>query len=122
VSLRFASEVLPMKTLIRTCRSQDCQVEVPEAFGDGSICLEHYLAEATEKLDESKDSFLTGQGVDGEALDWLLAQVDFVVEAIGNDDLTLEEEQRSGLLQLLLAIANLNECIHHDSATLRAGR
>ena len=111
-----------MKTLIRTCRSGDCQVEVPEAFGDGSLCLQHYLEEATERLEESKESFRTGQGVDAEALDWLLAQVDFVVDVVGSEDLILYDEQRSQLLQLLLDIANLNECLHHAGAALRPRR
>jgi len=108
-----------MKTLIRTCRSQDCHSEAPEAFGDASLCLEHYVAEATQRLNAAKDSFGTGQGVDGETLDWLLAQVDLVVETIGDETLTLDEEQRSKLLEILLGIANLNECIHHSSARVR---
>jgi hypothetical protein len=111
-----------MKTLIRTCRSQDCQVEVPEAFGDGSLCLQHYLAEATLRLDAAKNRFSGGLGVDGDELDWLLAQVDFVVETIGDDNLTLDQDQRSELLELLLGIANLNECLHHSSATVRQRR
>ena len=53
----------------------------------------------------------TGQGVDAEAFDWLLAQVDFVVDVVGSEDLILSDEQRSQLLQLLLDIANLNEYI-----------
>ena len=108
-----------MKTLIRTCRSQDCQAEVPETFGDGSICIQHYVAEATFRLEAAKNSFSNGLGIDGDALDWLLAQVDFVVETIGDDNLTLDDYQRSELLELLLGIANLNECIHHSNATIR---
>lgn len=108
-----------MKTLIRTCTFQDCQTEVPEAFGDGSLCLQHYVAEATLRLDVAKDRFSGGLGVEGDALDWLLAQVDFVVETIGDDNLVLDDFQRSELLELLLGIANLNECIHHSSVSVR---
>jgi hypothetical protein len=111
-----------MNTLIHTCRSQDCHAEVPEAFGDGTICLQHYVAEATYRLETAKNRFGSGLGVDGEALDWLLAQVDFVVETIGSDNLTLDDFQRSELLELLLGVANLNECIHHSSAALRPRR
>lgn len=111
-----------MKTLLRTCGSQGCQVEVPEAFGAAILCPEHYVAEATQRLDAAKDTFLSGRGVDGETLDWLLAQVDCVVETIGDENLTLGEEQRSKLLELLLGIANLNECLHHSPATVRQGQ
>jgi hypothetical protein len=108
-----------MKTLTRTCNYQDCQTEVPEAFGDGTICLQHYVVEATMRLESAKNRFSSGLGVDGDSLDWLLAQVDFVVETIGDDNLTLNEFQRSELLELLLGIANFNECIHHPSARAR---
>lgn len=108
-----------MNTLIRTCGYQDCQTEVPEAFGDGSICLQHYVVEATMRLDAAKNRFSKGLGVDGDAMDWLLTQVDFVVETIGDDNLTLDDFQRSELLELLLGIANFNECIHHPSASVR---
>lgn len=108
-----------MKTLIRTCGFPDCKTEVPEGFGDGSLCLQHYVAEATLKLETAKNRFSSGLGVDGESMDWLLAQVDFIVETIGNEDLVLDDFQRSELLELLLGIANLNECIHHSDATVR---
>jgi hypothetical protein len=110
-----------MKTLIRTCHCQDCEVEVPESLGDNSLCLEHYMAEATQRLYETKDSFDCGQGVDRETFDWLLAQVDLIVEMIGNESLATSEDQRSKLLQLLLGIANLNECIHHPIVVARKG-
>ncbi|MBZ5641244.1 MAG: hypothetical protein LAO19_00645 [Acidobacteriia bacterium] len=108
-----------MKTLIRTCGFPDCKTEVPEGFGDGSLCLQHYVAEATLKLETAKNRFSSGLGVDGASMDWLLAQVDFIVETIGNEDLVLDDFQRSELLELLLGIANLNECIHHSDATVR---
>jgi hypothetical protein len=110
-----------MKTLIRTCLSTNCEVGVPEAFGGAGFCLEHYVKDATQRLDAAKDTFFAGLGVDREALDWLLAQVDFVVETIANDNLTLDHDQRSSLLQLLLGIANLNECIHHPGVAVRQG-
>ena len=108
-----------MKTAIRTCHFADCKTEVPEGFGDGSLCLQHYVAEATFKLETAKNRFSSGLGVDGESMDWLLAQVDFVVETIGNENLILDDFQRSELLELLLGVANLNECIHHADAAAR---
>lgn len=111
-----------MKTLIRTCDSPGCEGEVLEAFGDHSLCLEHYVAEATQRLDAAKDSFCAGRGVDRETFDWLLAQVDYIVDTIGGETLTLSDDQRSKLLELLLGIANLNECIHHPGVGVRKGK
>ena len=57
-----------------------------------------------------------GEAVDRDSRDWMLAQVDFIVEAIGNESLELGDEMRSNLLQLLLAIANLNEQIRRQAS------
>jgi hypothetical protein len=111
-----------VKTLVHTCLSQGCQAEVPKAFGDSSFCLEHYVADATQKLEAAKESLSNGRGVDGLKLDWLLTQVDFVVEMIGNESLAPTEAQRSKLLELLLGIANLNEHIRRSTAHARQAR
>lgn len=110
-----------MKTLIRTCLAQGCQTEVPTAFGDSGFCLEHYVADASQKLNAAKDNFGGGRSIDGQNLDWLLAQVDFVVETMGNEALTLGDRQHSILLDLLLGIANLNEQIRRTTAARRQG-
>ena len=115
--MRYAIEVLPMITLNQTCHSQGCGTEVPDGFDEGGLCLEHYLAEATQRLDATADSFRCGLGVDNETLGWLLLQVDFVVETIGNEALALSQEEQSKLLELLLGVANLNEYIRHNTAT-----
>ena len=103
----------------QTCHSGGCRVEVPCGFTEWNLCLEHYLEYANVKLENASEDFRTGQGVDAETMDWLLYQVDFVVNTIGNDAVTLTEEQRSQLLQLLLGVANLNEYIRHEAATFQ---
>jgi len=40
---------------------------------------------------------------------WMLSQVDFIVESLGTESGELDDSLRSSLLQLILAIANLNE-------------
>ena len=109
-------------SLNQTCHSGGCRAEVPYGFSEWNLCLEHYLEYANVKLENAAEDFRGGLGVDGETLDWLLHQVDFVVETIGNDAVTLSEEQRSRLLQLLLGVANLNEYIRHEAATLQQVR
>ena len=100
----------------QTCCSEGCEMKVLGQMNNRDLCLEHYLSEATEKLDTTADCFRCGLGVDDETMDWMLLQVDFVVETIGNDSLDLSEDDRSKLLQLLLSVANLNEFIRHSMA------
>ena len=47
----------------------------------------------------------------------MLAQADFIVEAVGDENLELTDETRSELLQMLLAIASLNEQIRSRAAS-----
>jgi len=49
-------------------------------------------------------------------MDWLLAQVDFAVQALAEEDVKWDDDQRSKLLELLLGVANLNEYVRHSSA------
>ena len=67
-----------MKTLIRTCLSPGCQGEVPEAFGDDSLCLEHYVAEATQDWTRPRTVYATGgasivKRLTGCSLKWILS-------------------------------------------------
>jgi hypothetical protein len=52
-------------------------------------------------------------------MDWLLAQVDFAVESLAEEDANWDADQRSKLLELLLGVANLIEYVRHDTVMAR---
>ncbi len=104
-----------MTTPSRACHTQGCQVGVPSGFND-SMCLEHYLQDATQRLEGATTLFRNGQPVDAGTLEWMLTQVDFIIEAVGDETLSLDPAQRSRLLELLLGVANLHEYIRNHSA------
>ena len=81
--------------------------------------LDIYLAAATAELKGSTQLLELGQPLNRNARDWMLDQVDFIVETIGDESLELDEETRSNLLQLLLAIANLNEQLRQQPDSVR---
>ena len=78
--------------------------------------VDYYFQDATRKLASITDLANRGEVVDRDSRDWMLSQVDFIVDTIGNESLELGDELRSNLLQLLLAIANLNEQIRHHAS------
>lgn len=78
--------------------------------------LDDYLASAMDELQRMTDRVNRGETMDHDSRDWLLNQVDFIVEVIGNESLELGDEMRANLLQLLLAVANLNEQIRHQAS------
>lgn len=84
-----------------------------------SANLDSYLAAATAELKGYTQLLELGQPLNRNARDWMLDQVDFIVETIGDESLELGEETRSNLLQLLLAIANLNEQLRQQPDSVR---
>ena len=95
---------------------QTCVLDVPAGHLESGANLEDYIAEATQKLETISELAAGHSTIDTDSREWMLAQVDFIVETVGNDSLDLDDAMRSNLLQLLLAIANLNEQIRHEAA------
>jgi hypothetical protein len=105
-----------MTTPSRDSRSQECVIDFHTSFGEGGPHLDDYLLKSTQELDAIAKLASRGEVVDRDSRDWMLAQVDFIVETISDGSLELDDERRSNLLQLLLAIANLNEQIRHQAS------
>lgn len=85
-------------------------------LGEEGPRLAEYLLKSTQELDSITELVGRREVIGRESRDWMLAQVDFIIETIGNESLELAEDMRSKLLQLLLAIANLNEQIRRQSS------
>ena len=96
--------------------SERSVIELPTSLGDGDPSLDDYLLNSTVELNTIAELVSRGEAVDRGSRDWILAQVDFIVETIGNESPELGDELRSNLLQLLLAIANLNEQIRRQAS------
>lgn len=105
-----------MNTLSSSTQPETTVLELDATTSETSPHLDDYLASAMEELQRMTDRVNRGEAMDHDSRDWLLNQVDFIVEVIGNERLDLGDEMRSNLLQLLLAVANLNEQIRHQAS------
>jgi hypothetical protein len=105
-----------MTNTSRNSYSEKSVIELPTSFGEGGPSLDSYLIDSTQELDAITELVSRGEVAGRDSRDWMLAQVDFIVETIGSEHLELGDEMRSNLLQLLLAIANLNEQIRHQAS------
>ena len=76
-----------------------------------------YVAQSSQTLAEIGEILQRRGNIDADSHAWLLAQVEFIVDTIGDDSLELTEDLRSALLQLLLAIANLNEEVRRQRSS-----
>lgn len=95
---------------------QPCVLEAPAHPAEASVDWEDYIADSTQKLESIAEISAQGETVDFESRAWMLAQVDYIVETVGNDEIQMSDDMRSNMLQLLLAIANLNEQIRQESS------
>jgi hypothetical protein len=100
----------------RNSNSEGSVIELHTSLGEGGTSLDDYLLNSTVELNTIAELVSRGEVVDRGSRDWILAQVDFIVETIGNESPELGDELRSNLLQLLLAIANLNEQIRRQAS------
>jgi hypothetical protein len=98
----------------RHCRLENCPAVVPHVLERERLCIDHHLEESFQKLAVATAGFHREGGVNHETMDWLLGQVDFAVEALGQEDNHWDSDQRSRLLELLLGVANLNEYVRHS--------
>jgi hypothetical protein len=105
-----------MTTPYRNSSTQEYVIEPPTSFGEGGPHLDTYLSKSNHELDAIIELAGRGEAVGRDSRDWMLQQVDFIVETIGDESLELGDEMRSNLLQLLLAIANLNEQIRRQTS------
>ena len=103
-----------MITPKRICPAPLCTVRIPAALEIEGLCRQHYLEKAFHQLATATLDFQCGRDIDDHAMEWLLAQVSFAVESLGQEDAEWEAEQRSMLLELILGIANLNEFMRHS--------
>jgi hypothetical protein len=105
-----------MTTSCRDGYSQGCALEPGASFQGDNARLQNYLLESTQEMNVISGRLGRGETVDHESRDWILTQVNFIVDTMGNEGLELGDELRSDLLQLLLAFANLNEQIRRQTA------
>src|SRR6266852_4106103 len=104
-----------MTTSSRGSYSQGSVIDHRMSLDEGGSHLDDYLLKSMQELDAITELVRIGEVVDRDSRDWMLDQVDFIVEAIGSESLELGDEVRSNLLQLLLALANLNEQIRRQT-------
>jgi hypothetical protein len=96
--------------------SQGCVIAHPTSSNEAGPQLANYLVESSQRLSAITELVGRGEAVDWYSHAWMLAQVDYIVDVIGNESLELSDEMRSDLLQFLLAVANLNEHIRRHAS------
>ncbi len=96
--------------------TQEYVIDEQAFSAKGGEQMEEYLLNSTKTLEAITERVNRGETIEGDSHDWMLQQVDIVVQSLGSDALELSDEIRSNLLQFVLAIANVNEQIRHRAS------
>jgi len=87
----------------------DLEIDLSPTRLPDNFWMQEYLRQSQQRLEAITEMSDRGETIDRGSHDWMLNQVDFIVESLGSDAGELNESLRSNLLQLILAIANLNQ-------------
>jgi len=80
--------------------------------------LDHYVDQAFFRLRAAFELCHKGGAVDARTLDWLFADAEFAAQSLSQKDFTPSPAQRVRVLELLLALANLQEYLRHHSVVV----
>lgn len=105
-----------MNTSTRDSQLETSVLEVSTHIGESAAHLKDYLQDSMQQLATITERVSRGETIDFQTHHWMLDQVDYLVEMMGDESLELDDELRSNLLQLLLSIANLNEQIRRQGS------
>ena len=97
-------------TQIRVCRIGACSAPIPVALNRQGVCLAHHLDEVFTRVSAVQERCRQGEPPDTRTANWLSHQGDLAVTLLSGDAATSSEE-RTRLLDLLLCLANLHECL-----------
>jgi len=102
---------VPVSSAIRVCPVGTCAEPIPGGLTREGVCLGHYIEKAFTRVDSALEVCQRGETLEPRMLDWLLAQGDFAVGLLSKRGAGLTSDQRGRLLELLLCLANVRECL-----------
>ena len=97
-------------TQTRVCRVGACSAPVPIPLHRQGVCLTHHLDEIFTRVSAVQQRCQQGETPDSRTVHWLGQQGDLAVRLLSGDG-TSSSEERTRLLELLLCLANLHECL-----------
>src|ERR1700692_1244636 len=87
----------------------DQGLNLPSSDIKNNLWMEEYLSQSNYRLEAIAQQVHRGEQMDCDSRDWMLNQVAFIREALGPDSAELDDSFLSRLLQLILAIAGLDQ-------------
>jgi len=109
-----------MNAAVPGCRRASCANPISAALASEQLCLDHFLDEAFVRTDNALRGCREGRSMNATEVEWSLADALAIVENLEEGASDPNPEQRERMLELLLILANLHECVAHGS--IRANR
>ena len=103
-----------VSTPVRVCRTDTCSDPVPPVLSRHGICFTHFLDDAFTGATKVLESCQRGLNVSTRTVNWLREQGDLAVKLLSSGSAE-EPDERSRLLELLLCLANVQDCLKKQS-------
>ena len=107
-----------MVVIAGLCRRTPCSNLIPQSLVEEEVCLEHFLDEAFNRVDEAMEQCREGRPIDAPRLQRLLTDALAIVNNLEEDANDPNSEERDRMLELLLSLANVHECAAHNAISL----
>lgn len=96
------------------CRKTGCMNLIPVALAGEQLCLDHFLDEAFSRADYALARCREGRITSPKEIEQLLSDALAVVNNLEEQAADPNPQQRERMLDLLLILANVHECVPHQ--------
>lgn len=93
------------------CRRASCANPIPTSLASEQLCLDHFLDEAFVRTDSTLGKCREGRALSSAELEWMLTDALSIVKNLEEGAGDPNANQRERMLELLLILANLHECV-----------
>jgi hypothetical protein len=97
------------------CERDGCPGVVPPSLAAEKLCVDHYLEDAMDHLEEAVTSIRDGHVVTPQTLDKLRDRADFAVNYLAEHGADDDLRQKELVLHFLLGLANFHEYLSHNT-------
>jgi hypothetical protein len=108
------NEAEAMRISDDSAKCLDLVKDLPSSCIKNNLWMEEYLRQSTNRLEAITQQIHRGEKIDCDSRVWMLNQIGFIIESLGNDPAESGNSLRSSLLQFILAIAHLDQRIRNQ--------
>jgi len=93
------------------CRMEGCNQEVPLTLREDGYCLDHFVEGTYRRARRAVQAAQKELPLEAGAFEWMFEDAKMALKALVRDS---NEPYREGVMELITALANVHEYLHHQ--------